>query len=326
MHRSLWHVDADHSELRKMESNAVDDHRIQALYSMISMGTERLVALGQVPPSLYAQMAVNYMQGDFSFPIKYGYSLVGKWMDTEEESLVHLMHPHQDFLSASANDCFGFDKSIPAARACLASNVETCVNAIWDARLDEGMGQAAKSDSTQALVAVLGFGSIGALLAETLRQYVGLHAFVVELNEEKKKIAQDAGFEVSKELGTEKFDIVFNTTSNEQALTVGLNALKPEGKLIEMSWYGIKKVSLPLGGAFHVNRLQLISSQVSRIPSHKKEFDFLKRKELVFSLLGNSSYDQYITKVISLEEAPVFFNALRKGEHENEIVCLIKYN
>ena len=49
---------------------------IKALYSGISAGTELLVYRGEVPEG--ADTTLKAISGSFSYPIKYGYSLVGK--------------------------------------------------------------------------------------------------------------------------------------------------------------------------------------------------------------------------------------------------------
>ncbi len=51
---------------------------IESLYSLVSLGTERLVASALMPAAIWNQMAVPYMEGSFSLPCKYGYSLVGR--------------------------------------------------------------------------------------------------------------------------------------------------------------------------------------------------------------------------------------------------------
>jgi hypothetical protein len=73
----LWHINKNKSELRSEQSVlSPDDVVLQSLYSIISIGTERIVASGQVPSNLHTQMRVPYMDGQFEFPVKYGYSLV----------------------------------------------------------------------------------------------------------------------------------------------------------------------------------------------------------------------------------------------------------
>ncbi|MEL7374003.1 MAG: dehydrogenase, partial [Pseudomonadota bacterium] len=78
MSRALWHLDATHSELRRVSRDgAAKGIAVQARYSMISTGTERLVACGKVPTTAYDAMSAPHTDGHFGFPIKYGYSLVG---------------------------------------------------------------------------------------------------------------------------------------------------------------------------------------------------------------------------------------------------------
>jgi len=75
--KALWHIDANTTEWRSqpLSYDASKDYiHIKTNYSMISTGTERLVAIGAVPPSMYEQMTVPYMEGNFDFPIKYGYA------------------------------------------------------------------------------------------------------------------------------------------------------------------------------------------------------------------------------------------------------------
>ena len=50
---------------------------IRTLFSAVSPGTERLVYTAQVPAYLAQEMRCPYMGGEFSFPVKYGYALVG---------------------------------------------------------------------------------------------------------------------------------------------------------------------------------------------------------------------------------------------------------
>ena len=75
---ALWHLDSNRSALQETSLTEQEDEQyitIKSLYSLISTGTENLVATGKVPKALHQVMGVPYMDGDFSFPIKYGYSL-----------------------------------------------------------------------------------------------------------------------------------------------------------------------------------------------------------------------------------------------------------
>ena len=79
---------------------------IKSLYSGISRGTERLVYNGKIPESEFDRMRCPHQRGEFSFPISYGYQLVGEILKTHENvntrtigNKVFLLHPHQDFVT-----------------------------------------------------------------------------------------------------------------------------------------------------------------------------------------------------------------------------------
>ena len=68
------------------------------------------------------------------------------------------------------------------------------------------------------------------------------------------------GLETVDEVSQASYDIVYNTAGNAKAIEAAFKALKLEGRLIELSWYGDKKVSIDLGSDFHIKRLKMISS------------------------------------------------------------------
>ena len=56
--------------------------------------------------------------------------------------------------------------------------------------------------------------------------------------------------------------------------------------MLEMSWYGAKSVSAPLGEAFHARRLVLRSSQVGAVPaSQRARWNHRRRLGLALDLL-----------------------------------------
>jgi len=316
MTRALWHINSS-SSIIKEEALIDQEIKIETEYSLISRGTEMLVCKGLVPSSLQEIMAVPYMQGNFSLPIKYGYSLVGKVVGEKENTYAHCMHPHQSICSIAKKDFTVVPGSVSPKRACLASNMETAVNGMWDARL-EGSEE----------VLILGFGNIGALLAETLRKTYALDITIGDPSAYKLSIAKELGFRTLDSTGLErKFDVVFNTSASNEALQNGILRLKKEGRLVEMSWYGDKTIKLQLGMEFHYNRLSIISSQVSNIPKHKEtDWDYNKRKQFVFELLSDPTFDRYISHEIPFSKGPEFFADLRQGKLEEGIIYLFKYD
>ncbi len=51
---------------------------VQSIISAISPGTEGLIYHGQAPQELARDESIAALAGDFSFPLKYGYAVVGQ--------------------------------------------------------------------------------------------------------------------------------------------------------------------------------------------------------------------------------------------------------
>lgn len=316
---ALWHLSSEESKLRPVHLTTPNFSylKIKALYSLVSSGTERLVAQGRVPDDLKESMRVPGQEGSFQFPIKYGYSLVGEVLNENhplQGKVVHLLHPHQDICMVEESAVSVVPESVPAQRATLASNLETAINAVWDAEVSIG-----------DKVLIAGFGIIGALVAEVLREVPGVDIYLLEKNDGRRKMAKELGWKIWKGKEEGDFDIAFHTTGNQNALQVCVENVGFGGRIMELSWYGNQSVQLNLGGSFHSQRKQIISSQVGRLPLTKRDrWDFKRRKALVFRLLQVTNYDRLITTLIPFTESPIFFNKLRNGSLEGLGVC-IKY-
>lgn len=308
---TLWHTSKSTSKLQKSQLDLFGSNYvlIKSLYSLISTGTERLVATGKVPSSMYEVMAVPSMGGSFAFPIKYGYSLVGEVFSKGdlEGQLVHLLHPHQNILQAEKKSISLVPKEIPAKRAALASNMETALNAVWDSGVSMG-----------DKVIVCGFGMIGGLIARVLSFIAAVEVVVLEKNEYRIAQAQQMGFTTNPDK-LENFDYSFHTSGSSAGLQTCIEAVGMEGKIIELSWYGTKSVTIQLGASFHQQRKQLISSQVGHVPFSKSaRWNYKRRKAVVWELLKNPVFDAHITDEVAFTDSPAFFEELRSGTVLNE--------
>ena len=318
---ALWHVSRDSSTLKTTASTLpiAGNCEVQSLYSLISIGTERLVAGGLIPEALHDSMKVPYMEGSFSFPVKYGYSLVGKVTEGPEKlkgKIVHLLHPHQDHCVVSPNDIFVVPAGVPAQRATLASNLETALNAIWDSGVSIG-----------DKVLVVGFGLIGSLVARLLSQMPAVQVMVAEVDVARTHLARKMGFETVQATQLSKdFDLAFHCSSHEQGLQTCIDHTGVEGKVIELSWYGNKPVNIQLGGTFHSQRKAIISSQVSALPASRlARWDFYRRKQVVFELLKNKAFDQHISSPINFSSIPALFEKIRNNQAD-QLTYVVKYD
>ncbi len=316
----LWHTSREYSSL-KVDTLSLNPNEvvIKSLYSLISLGTEKLVATGNIPFHVKEAMRVPYMQGDFDFPLTYGYSVVGKVIEGPNElkdKVIHMLHPHQSLITANPNAITLLPTGIPARRATLASNMETAVNAIWDSGISIG-----------DRVLIVGFGLIGALIGQVLKKIAGVELLFIESNGSRQRLANDLGFDCRSNQKETKnhFDVAVNTSGHENGLQLCIDAVGLEGKIIELSWYGNKNVNINLGGDFHHMRKRIISSQVSSIPMHKSaNWNFKRRKSLVMELLKDKSFDNLITNEVAFDTTPLFFDKLRNQKIDH-LSTVIKY-
>lgn len=326
--RTLWHKNISESEIIQTCAPTLNPTqiRIKSLFSAISSGTERLVCSGLVNnKTCYESMKVPHMLGDFSLPCTYGYSSVGEIVElgnsaTEQlqsGQLVHVMHPHQDEIVIDHKSPYLtlLPDEINPVQAVLISNLETVINAIWDAEVDIGDA-----------ITILGFGGIGALLALTLKSSHFGRLSIIEPNKARAQFAGSLGFETHAEMRTAQANIVFNTTSNSQALNNAIQAMGTEGKIVELSWYGNKEVKLNLGDTFHFKRLQIKSSQVSSIPERKaSQWDAKKRKQLAIELIMANIFSDIKYCTTPFLKTPDFFKKLRKNLDIDNPVAIIDY-
>lgn len=306
--RALWHLSSDKSEIRPVQLPEGEWLPVRTQHSLISIGTERLIASGRVPVALSEEMRVPYQEGELDLPVKYGYSLTGVIDLPGHQAhgqLVHLLHPHQTVAWVHPEDVFPIPEGIPARRATLASNLETAITATWDGGV--GIGDR---------VLVVGFGLIGSLVAEVIKRIPGTTVFVAETRKDRLEIAMSYGFAPYQ--GQPGIcDVAFHTSTNQAGLQAAIHSVGTEGEIIELSWYGDREIQVQLGGTFHSQRKSIRSSQVSQIsPQRSPRWDYRRRKEVVFNLLKDSAFDRYLTHSVHFEDLPEFFQALREKAPE----------
>ena len=289
------------------------DTLVKTTHSMISLGTEKTVLTQNLPDTMARHMAIPYMKGSLLDTFTYGYSAVGEVIKGKESWVgkkVHLMHPHQDYMIVSDTDLVEIPEGIDLKSATLTSNLETAINAIWDAEISLG-----------DRVLIFGYGLIGSLIATIIRHMPGVIVEVFEMNSNRQQLHVSHGVPIK---SLNEYDVVFNATSNESALREALILTRQEGQVIELSWYGNQDTTLQLGAEFHYGRKQIISSQVSQIPYKKQPiWNYRKRKQLVFDLLADLDFTHLLTDEIDFRDTPKFYDRLRKDEIENlsTIIC-----
>ena len=297
---ALWYVGAGRAEIRTepLAEPGPGEIRVRALYSAVSRGTERLVLAGRVPPSEFERMRAPFMAGSFPFPVKYGYATVGRVESGPpglQGRLVFALHPPQSAFNIPAEAVVPIPDRVPPSRAVLAANMETALNAVWDAR-------PAAADR----IAVVGAGVVGSLVAWLCGQLPGAEVTLVDIVPSRGELAGALGVSFSlPDAALGECDLVVHASATAAGLAVSLGLAGEEATVLEMSWYGADEVSVPLGGAFHSRRLRLLSSQVGRVaPSHRPRWTFDRRLAAALDLLADKRLDALLAPAIKFHELP----------------------
>lgn len=297
--RSLWYVAPGRAEIREeaLPPPAAGQLRVRALHSAISRGTEVLVQAGRVPESEYERMRAPAMVGTFPFPVKYGYAMVGRVEGAAglEGKAVFTLHPHQSTFNVAADAALPLPEDVTPQRAVLAANMETALNAVWDAA-------AGPADR----IAVIGVGVVGALVGYLCGTLAGAEVTLVDIDPSRAAVAAALGTKfTSPGKAPRECDVVFHTSGNAQGLATAIELAGDEAALVEMSWYGAGTVGLPLGGAFHSRRLKLISSQVGQVaPSHRPRWSRTRRLAAALALLTDPKLDVLLASPVSFDDLP----------------------
>lgn len=301
---ALWYAAPRRAELREVPvaTPTGEQALIATSWSGISRGTERLIFEGRVPASEFNTMRAPLQDGSFAFPVKYGYCAVGTVTEGPADlkgRTVFCLHPHQDKFVAPIGLMVLVPDNVPARRAILSANMETSLNALWDAGGDLGIAPGSR-------VAVVGAGIVGLLVGTLAARIPGCSVTVVDIAPERKQIAQSLGLAfTSPDSAPRDVDLVFHTSASAAGLATAIALAGFEAKIVEMSWYGEGNVSIPLGGAFHSRRLQLISSQVGHVaPSHRPRWTHKQRLAKAVELLADDRLDALITEEVAFNSLP----------------------
>jgi 2-desacetyl-2-hydroxyethyl bacteriochlorophyllide A dehydrogenase len=303
---------------------------VQTTCSAISPGTEMLVYRGQWPDSLLLDETIPALARKFSYPLKYGYSAVGRiveigsdvdpqWLDRQ----VFAFNPHESHFLASPDQLIPLPLSMPPSEAALLPNMETAVNLVMDGKPVIG-----------EQVAVFGQGVVGLLTTAVLGRFPLACLLTVDGYFLRRQRSLEFGATESLDTGgvdiidelrkwsrSEQpgggFDLAYELSGNPAALNQAISATGFGGRVVIGSWYGAKRADLDLGGRFHRDRIKLISSQVSHLAP---EFTGLwtKSRRLGFALrmLEESRPSSLITHRFSILQAAAAYDLLDRMPEE----------
>ena len=307
--RALWIEAPGRATLRTGRLAPPDDDAVcvRSLHSAVSRGTELLVYRGQVPPSEYQRMRAPFQEGEFPGPVKYGYANVGR-VESGPAPLVgravFCLHPHQTHYVVPLSAVHLLPEGVPPARAVLAANLETAVNALWDAGPRVG-----------DRIAVVGGGVLGLLVAWLASRIPACAVELVDVQPARAEVARQLGLRFAlPDAAQREADLVVHASGQPAGLATALELAGFEATVLELSWYGRQSVTLPLGEAFHARRLTLRSSQVGHVATAQRaRWSHARRMAVALSLLQAPELGALITDSAPFDTLPAVLARLAAG-------------
>ena len=309
---------------------------VRSLLSAISTGTEMLLYRGQFPDGLALDESIEALQGNQSYPLKYGYCLVGEVIELGEEvsstwlgKKVFAFQPHESQFVAKVDSLHVIPEGITPQDAVFLPNMDTAVNFIMDG-----------SPMIGEEVVVLGQGVVGLLTTALLAKYPLGHLLTVDRYSLRCQASLDFGANVSlnpNELETYRLnrrnisgtsaqaggDLVYELTGEPAALNQAISMCGFAGRVVVGSWYGKKRAEVDLGGWFHRSRIKLISSQVSSLnPEYSGRWDKSRRYQVAWGMIARLKPSKLITHSISFENAEQAYRLLDHNPGESIQVVL----
>ena len=277
---------------------AADEVVVRALFSGVSRGTEALVFQGRVPVSEHGRMRAPFQTGEFPAPVKYGYASVGtveRGPADLQGRQVFTLFPHQTRYVVPAQSVTVIPATVPPGRAVLAANLETAINAVWDARPHVG-----------DRVTVIGGGTVGCLAAWLAGRIAGCDVELVDVNPQRASIARALGVRFAEPASAAGGpDVVIHASGSASGLALALAIAAFEATIVDLSWYGDQAVPVALGEGFHARRLTLKSSQVGSVAATQRaRWDAARRLQLALAMLADPALDVLITGESAFETLP----------------------
>lgn len=306
----------------------------ETVLSAISPGTEMLIYRGQFPPGMALDETISSLQGDFSYPFRYGYACVGRvaecgpgvdraWMGR----MAFSFQPHASHFVAPISDLIPLPSGVSPEDAVCLPNMETAVNFVHDGGPLIG-----------EQVAVFGQGIVGLLTAALLVRFPLSRLITVDSYPERRRASLALGATqaldpaagigaIREALGGEHYtgaDLVYELSGSPAALDMAIGVAGFNGRVVIGSWYGQKRADLDLGGAFHRSRVRLISSQVSSIdPALRGRWTAARRFEAAWEMIRQVNPARFITQRFGMGDAAKAYRLIDEQPEQTIQVALV---
>jgi 2-desacetyl-2-hydroxyethyl bacteriochlorophyllide A dehydrogenase len=310
---------------------------VRTLCSAISAGTELLVYRGQWPKNVPVDETIPALSGAFRYPLKYGYSAVGQVVELGREvpdswlgKTVFAFNPHESHFLADPEFLIPVPDSIGPEEAAFLPNMETAVSFVMDGRPLIGervavFGQGIVGLLTTALLAGFPLELLATFDTYPIRREksleFGAHTSIDPIGADAARLKRE--YSPESEFGG--VDLAYEVSGNPSALQLAIDVTAFSGRVVMGSWYGGKRADLDLGGHFHRSRIQIVSSQVSRLaPALTGLWTKTRRLGLAMSMLERVRPARLITHRFHISRAADAY-ALLDEHPERAIQVILHY-
>ncbi len=328
---SLYFTGPEAVDLRETNTSVeADEVLVETQFSGISPGTELLIYHGQAPSDLPADATLDALDGDLSYPLRYGYAAIGEVTEVGSAAdqawlgrTVLAFNPHETRFSARPSDLIQVPDTITPTEMALYPTVETATNLVLDGAPKIG-----------DRVAVFGAGVVGLSTIGLLSSFPVSELLAVDPLASRRDRALEMGADSavapadlatdrwSDAVGPDGADIVFEVSGHPSALDQARALTGYDGHVVVGSWYGTKPTTLDLGGSFHRDRISLESSQVSTLsPSLRGRWNRERRGAVALDNLESIPVESLVTHRVPFENAPNAYRLL--DEHPDEALQVL---
>ncbi|RRJ33763.1 zinc-dependent alcohol dehydrogenase [Halocatena pleomorpha] len=314
--QSLYFTAPHETELRRTTFEpAADEVVVKTRVSAINRGTELLVYRGEVPPELPADETIDALDGDLSFPLRYGYAAVGEIVssgqtisDDRVGQRVFAFNPHESRFATQPEALVPVPDDVTDETVAILPSVETATSLVLDGRPRVG-----------ERVAVFGAGVVGLCTIGVLSTFPLERLVAVDPLSDRREHASELGADETvapDELAAvtrneDGMDLVYELSGRPSVLDDAVSVTGYDGRVVVGSWYGIKRAPLDLGTNFHRDRITIESSQVSTLsPESRGRWTKARRIDTALARLRALPVASLITHRVPFTDAPLAYQLL----------------
>ncbi|MFB6250981.1 MAG: zinc-binding alcohol dehydrogenase [Halobellus sp.] len=332
--QSLYFTDPFETTIRDSDIEpAADEVCVETRVSGISAGTELLIYRGEAPTDLPADETLDTLDGDLSFPLRYGYAAVGDVVAAGEAvdddwlgQTVFAFNPHETCFAVPKDLVIPVPEGVAPEEMALFPSVETATSLALDGRPRVGED-----------VVVFGAGVVGLCTIGILSSFPLGRLVVVEPIPARRERARELGADaavppaeldaVLDDADTDRdgADLVYELSGQPSALNDAIDAAGYDSRVIVASWYGKKAAMLDLGTDFHRDRISIESSQVSTLaPETRGRWTKARRAETALDRLCELDVESLVTHHVNFSNASEAYRLLDDRE-DGVIQVLLTY-